>query len=229
MKKFFELLTLPSKYDTYLNSIGVKTAVFNPLKLKMSSKYNNRNHRKIAIIDGTIGYTGGCNIADEYINNIEKRGHWKDAAIRLHGDAVWSLTVMFLTMWDYIQHTTSDYNNLYPPALTDQIFPEIGLVQPFSDNPLDLEPVGNHIYLNLINRAEKYIYIKTPYLIIDHGLYTALSLAAKSGVEVIIITPVMVMNGMYMKPRVLIIKCLLKTASVFMNTHPVSCMKNLWL
>jgi cardiolipin synthase len=183
------ILTLPSKYDAYLNSIGVKTAVFNPLKLKMSSKYNNRNHRKIAIIDGTIGYTGGCNIADEYINKIEKRGHWKDAAIRLHGDAVWSLTVMFLTMWDYIQHTTSDFNHLYPPALTDQIFPEIGLVQPFSDNPLDMEPVGNHIYLNLINRAEKYIYIKTPYLIIDHGLYTALSLAAKSGVEVIIITP----------------------------------------
>jgi cardiolipin synthase len=183
------ILTLPKKYDIYLNSIGIKTVVFNPLKLKMSSKYNNRNHRKIAIVDGIIGYTGGCNIADEYINKIEKRGHWKDAAIRLQGDAVWSLTVMFLTMWDYIQHTSSDYDFLYPPTITNQILPEIGLVQPFSDNPLDLEPVGNNIYLNLINRAEKYIYIKTPYLIIDHGLYTALSLAAKSGVEVIIITP----------------------------------------
>ncbi|PKM56078.1 MAG: cardiolipin synthase [Firmicutes bacterium HGW-Firmicutes-5] len=183
------IMTLPSKYDTYLNARGIRTAVFNPLKLKMSSKYNNRNHRKIVIIDGIIGYTGGCNIADEYINVIEKRGHWKDAAIRLQGDAVWSLTVMFLTMWDYIHHSRSDYNHFNTTALTDQMLPEIGLVQPFSDNPLDLEPVGNHIYLNLINRAEKYIYIKTPYLIIDHGLYTALSLSAKSGVEVIIITP----------------------------------------
>ncbi len=183
------LLKLPYGYDQELEKKGIKCSVFNPLIPLLSPRLNNRDHRKIAIIDGYVGFTGGINLADEYINKIEKYGHWKDTAIMLKGDAVWSLTVMFLSMWDYIRGIDEDFNQF------KKIIPEEskdfndGYVQPFADNPLDDEPVGEIVYLNLINKARKYIYITTPYLIIDSEMVTALTSAAKAGVDVRIITP----------------------------------------
>lgn len=180
------LLTLPKKYYKKLEAKGIKTAVFNPYLPKVSSRINNRDHRKITVIDGMIGFTGGCNLADEYINHFEKHGHWKDSAIKLEGDAVWSLTIMFLSLWDYIKGIDEDYS-AYKPTLH---YPKSdGYVQPFTDSPLDNEPVGASIYMNLITKAERYIYIKSPYLIIDNEMYMALSVASKSGVDVKIMTP----------------------------------------
>lgn len=180
------ILTLPKGYHQLLKSKGIKTLIFNPFKPKVSSKFNNRNHRKILVVDGIVGYTGGMNIADEYINAFEKHGHWKDSVIRLEGEAVWSLTTMFLSMWDYLEDVEEEYKFFKPNIEFKDVE---GYIQPFSDNPLDLEPVGVNIYLNLISKAERYIFIKSPYLIIGHEMYLALVSAAKSGIDVSIILP----------------------------------------
>ena len=156
----------------------------------MSLRYNTRDHRKIAVVDGKVGYTGGCNIADEYINEYERFGHWKDSAIRLEGDAVWSLTVMFLSLWEFIVGNEDEYS-VYRPKFDKKNDPNktISIVQPFTDSPLDNEHVGVTIYLSMIYKSQKSIYIKTPYLILDNEIFSALSIAAKSGVDVRIITP----------------------------------------
>lgn len=179
---------LPKGYDKVLESKGIKCAVFNPFAPVLSSRLNNRDHRKITAIDGHTGFTGGINLADEYINEYEKFGHWKDTAIMLKGEAAWSLSVMFLSLWDYVNDIDEDYSQFKPLAeeLEDN---GDGYVQPFADNPLDEEPVGESVYLNLINRAKNYLYITTPYLIIDTEMVVALSVAAKSGVDVRIVTP----------------------------------------
>ncbi|MEG1972178.1 MAG: phospholipase D-like domain-containing protein, partial [Oscillospiraceae bacterium] len=134
------------------------------------------------------GFMGGINLADEYINKRLKHGHWKDTALELHGDAVRSLVYMFLSMWRGITGVDEVCDEYMPPV--DYIAPKSsGFVQPYSDSPIDEELVGEMTYLNMINRAGKYIYICTPYLIIDNESVTALTLAAKSGVDVRIITP----------------------------------------
>jgi len=179
-------LKLPSHYDKYLRKQGIKCQRFNPLVPILSSRYNTRDHRKIMVIDGLIGYTGGINLADEYINVVEKLGHWKDMGIRLEGEAVWSLTVMFTSLWDYLNKQDIDNSKLKPEYKTLETQ---GFVLPYSDNPLDNESVGENVYLNMINRAEDYIYITTPYLIISNEMMTALCNAAKSGVDVKIIMP----------------------------------------
>ena len=124
-------------------------------------RLNNRDHRKIVIIDGHTGITGGINLADEYINEIVKYGHWKDSAIMIKGEAVWNMTVMFLTMWDYLRGIDEDFNLFKPelPLVEKNI--KDGFVQPFADNPLDDEPVGEIIYMNLINKAKRYVYINS--------------------------------------------------------------------
>lgn len=180
---------LPGKYDQLLEQSGVKCCVFNPFLPVISARMNNRDHRKICVIDGNIGYTGGINLADEYINEYERFGHWKDTGIRLYGEAVWNLTVMFLSMWDYIRGTHENYE-LYRPGIYLPL-PDAsdGFVQPYGDAPLDDEPVGETVYLNMINRAKRYVFITTPYLVLDNEMTTALCIAAKSGVDVRIITP----------------------------------------
>ncbi|MGE5626693.1 MAG: cardiolipin synthase [Solirubrobacterales bacterium] len=180
------IFTLPFGYDKKLESLGIKCCVFSPVVPVISSKLNNRDHRKIAVIDGKTGYTGGINIADEYINKIEKYGHWKDTGIMLKGEAVWSLTVMFLSTWNYIKGINEDFN-LFKAIENKGRFS--GYVQPFEDSPLDNETVGETTYLNLINKAKTYVYITTPYLIIGNEMVTALTSAAKEGVDVRIITP----------------------------------------
>jgi len=183
------MLTLPYRYSDKLESMGIKCCVFNPLVPVLSVKFNTRDHRKITVIDGHTAFTGGINIADEYINEIVKHGHWKDMGIMIKGEAVWNFTVMFLTLWDSLKKTDSNHESYKVSVdMPDEVRSK-GYVQPFSDNPLDNEPVGQIVYLNMINKAQKYVYITTPYLIIDSEMITALSTAAKSGVDVRIITP----------------------------------------
>lgn len=185
------LFTLPLGYEKTLENMGIKCCVFNPFVPILSIRLNNRDHRKIAVIDGRIGYTGGINLADEYINEHEKYGHWKDSSIAIKGDAVWSLTVMFLSTWSFLRKTDENYE-LFKPEPFEQESDERksdGFVQPFNDSPLDEEDVSESVYLNLINQAENYVYISTPYLIIDNKMMSSLCMAAKRGVDVRIITP----------------------------------------
>lgn len=182
------IMLLPSGYDRTLEQMGIKCRVFNPFVPILSSRFNTRDHRKICVIDGNVGFTGGINLADEYINAYEKHGHWKDTSILLKGEAVFNLTAMFLSMWDYLDKSEgeTDYSRYYPTVWAEDAK---GYVQPFADNPLDDEAVGETVYLNLINKAKHYVYITTPYLILSSEMLTALTSAAKSGVDVRIITP----------------------------------------
>ncbi len=182
-------LTLPKDYSEYLESVGIKCVVFNKFRPVFTGLQNNRDHRKITVIDGKVAYTGGANLADEYINLYEKHGYWKDASIKITGDAVWSLTLIFLGMWAAITNTDEDFASYAPnPDITSESESD-GFVQPYADSPLDKENVGEHVYLHIIQNAKKYIYINTPYLIVDETMLSELKLAAKSGVDVRIITP----------------------------------------
>ena len=181
------MFTLPRDYNEILTAKGIQCRVFNRFVPVMSLRLNNRDHRKLMIIDGKVGFTGGINLADEYINAHERFGHWKDSAILLEGDAVWSMTEMFLTMWDHCCGWDESFDRFRPPAAP--VRPWTGYVQPYTDTPLDRETVGQAVYLNMIAKAKKYIYITTPYLVIDVATNTALCNAAKSGVDVRIITP----------------------------------------
>jgi cardiolipin synthase len=182
-------MSLPPDFPGQLKQRGIKCIVFNPFKPIFSSLQNNRDHRKIISIDGKVAFTGGMNLADEYINAVERFGHWKDAAIMLSGEAAWSLTLIFLQMWNIEQKESDVYGQFYPwrdepcPVESD------GFVQPYADSPIDDENVGEHVYIKIINSARKYVYINTPYLVVDDNLLSALTLAAKSGVDVRIITP----------------------------------------
>lgn len=185
------LTTLPHKYYEELRKKGITCQVFNPFRPILNIIQNNRDHRKLCIIDGWVGFTGGINLSDEYINQKERFGHWKDTAIMLKGEAVWNMTVMFLHMWAVIGRTEEkiDYEVYLPHRNHQEQFMGNGFVQPFCDTPLDEEIVGENVYLNIINKARQYVYICTPYLIIDNEMMTALCLAAKNGVDVRIMTP----------------------------------------
>ena len=185
------LRTLPYKYNEYLETLGIKCMIFNKFHPFWMARMNNRDHRKILIIDGHTAFNGGINLADEYINEIEKFGHWKDSAVMIKGEAVWSFTMMFFTMWNYLTNNKPHDYDQYMPQKEDitPYYGENGLVIPYTDSPLDKESVGENTYLNIINSATEYVYITTPYLVITNEMETALSLAAKSGVDVRIITP----------------------------------------
>ena len=182
-------LTLPKDYPVQLKQYGIECAVFNPFIPFLLAKQNNRDHHKIVSIDGKVAFTGGVNLADEYINAIEKYGHWKDASIELRGKAAWSFTLFFLQMWELCTHTDEDYRQFFP--WTEQSCPVVadGFVQPYADSPMDEENVGEHVYLQILNSAKEYVYINTPYLVVDDSMLSALCLAAKSGVDVRIVTP----------------------------------------
>jgi cardiolipin synthase len=180
--------TLPRKYDSYLRSLGIKSYAFNEFKPVLSAVHNNRDHRKIAVIDGVVSYNGGINLADEYINKKVRFGYWKDAGLRLVGDGTKNFTALFLSVWDFLSGKISSYDKYIKikHSIVDNSF-----VLPFGDGPKPLydEEIGKTVYLNLINQATKYIYITSPYFIVDHELMNALKIAAKRGVEVCIITP----------------------------------------
>ncbi len=182
------IMTLPNKYYKTLESYGIKSCTFNRFVPILRSKFNNRDHRKMAIIDGIIGFTGGINLADEYINEKVRFGHWKDNGIMLYGDAVWNMTIMFMSLWDFAYKDNYSYRN-YMPNYKKLNIKADGYIIPYNDNPWDHEATGETIYLNLINKATKFIYITTPYLIIDNEMVTSLCMAAKNGIDVKIICP----------------------------------------
>lgn len=181
--------TLPPHFEERLLRMGIDCAGFNPFRPILSVILNNRDHRKILVVDGQVGFTGGINIADEYINQKKRFGYWKDTGIEIKGEAVWSLTTMFLEMWNYIKRSSEDYFQYLPDIYNKKENPEDGFVQPYGDSPLDHENVGENVYLNIINHAKEYVYIFTPYLIVDNEMMVALSNAAKCGVDVRIVTP----------------------------------------
>lgn len=183
------LRTLPYKYNETLKALGIKVVAFNPFVPFLTLFMNNRDHRKITVIDGHTAFTGGINIADEYINEVERFGHWKDSGLMLKGDAVWKFTVMFLQTWIFSTKEEVDLKNYYPHINYSGDFEGYGYVQPYGDSPLDDEIVGENVYLNIINNSKNYVYITSPYLIVDNEIVTALTLAAKSGIDVKIITP----------------------------------------
>ncbi len=179
---------LPKKYNEKIEAKGIKCVAFNRLVPLLTLVLNNRDHRKIVVIDGKIAYTGGINMSDEYINYTHPHGdHWKDAGIRIEGDAVWNFTVVFLQMWNMSRFTEEDYSKYYYDR--KEKLPENGYVQPYVDTPFDNEVVGENVYLNMIGNARHYVYIFTPYLITDHAMFMELRLAAKRGVDVRIVTP----------------------------------------
>lgn len=177
--------TLPQNYPQILRELGIKVVVFNPYKPSMDKFLNYRDHRKLTIIDGKVAFTGGVNLADEYINKKDRFGYWEDCSIMLDGDAVNKITIMFLQIWYFASGEMPNYKKY----LTDYKKDTDGYVIPFSDEPLDQELICENAYINLINNAKKYVYICTPYLILDEIMTQALIGAAKSGVEVVIITP----------------------------------------
>lgn len=181
--------TLPAHFKQRLRELGIEYAVFNPFRPILSIILNHRDHRKILVVDGQMGFTGGINIADEYINRKERFGYWKDCGVEVNGEAVWSLTTMFLETWNYLKDTSEDYYKYLPKIYNKKINPMDGYVQPYGDTPLDRENIGENVYLNMINHAKKYVYIYTPYLIVDNEMTVALQNAAKCGVDVRIVTP----------------------------------------
>lgn len=174
------------KIFRHLEENGVKCKEFNPFRPMLSSVQNNRDHRKIVVIDGKTAFSGGTNLADEYINRIERFGHWKDTGFMLRGSAVRNYTIMFLSLWEPLGEP-GNYAQFLPE--TESATENDGFIQPFSDSPLDDEPVGKSVYMELINNAREYVYITTPYLILDEEMTNALCFAAKKGVDVRIITP----------------------------------------
>lgn len=188
-------LTLPKNYAQTLRSYGIKCAVFNPFRPALTAVQNNRDHRKIVSIDGVVAFTGGVNLSDEYINAKQRFGHWKDAAVMLFGPAAWSMTLMFLEMWSVTvrdrNEPVEDFAAYMPATFPAPSLPadRLGLVQPYCDSPMDSENVGEHVYMHILNHARDYVYISTPYLIIDDNMLSSIKLAAKSGVDVRIITP----------------------------------------
>ena len=184
-----EISNLPSNYCSLLEKQGIKARSFAPLLPFLSSHYNYRDHRKICVIDGKTAFNGGVNLADEYINEVERFGHWKDTAVMLKGDAVRSFTLMFLQMWNLTekQPDFSEAEEPYPKA--DESIRPSGYVIPYCDCPLDEDKVGEAVYMDILYRAGRYVHIMTPYLILDGELETALKYAGQRGIDVKLILP----------------------------------------
>lgn len=179
---------IDSVFVKRMESMGIKCRVFNPLVPVLNMIMNNRDHRKITVIDGKVGFTGGYNLADKYFNLENPYGHWKDTGVKLTGDAVRSLTVTFLELWAAMSKETMEDITHFFPDITYEAS-ENCLVQPYADSPLDDELVGENVYMNIVKMAKKYVYFTTPYLIISDELQRELTMAVKRGVDVRIITP----------------------------------------
>ncbi len=179
---------LPWSFPLSLEAKGIKCKVFSPLFPVISTYQNNRDHRKIVVIDGKVAFTGGINIGDEYINEYERFGHWKDTSIMLKGDAVKTFVLLFLQMWNLDEKKLEDYTKY---ILDDKIetSDNESYVIPYGENPYDEYNIAEQVYIDMINTAKKYVHIMTPYLILDNEMITTLKYAAKRGVETIIIMP----------------------------------------
>ena len=187
------ILQMPPHFDKYMEALhpNIKCLMFNHIIPFFSMRLNNRDHRKFLVIDGKVGFTGGINIADEYINEKSRFGHWKDTGVKLTGNSVNSFTMMFFNLWNAFKQKENleEFLVEHPVAPADGDSTRPFLIHPYDDSPLDSESVGETVYLDIVNRAKKYVYIFTPYLILDDYMRTAICSAAKRGVDVRIVTP----------------------------------------
>ncbi len=181
------LISTSKDFQEKMNNAGIKCVTFSPVKPFVSTYHNNRDHRKMVIIDGKVAYTGGVNLADEYINKKERFGHWKDTAVRLDGEGVKGFIIMYFKLWNLMHRTNEDYGKYLINSSKREN--SGGYLCAFDDTPMDTEPVTRNVYLHMINNARDYVYINTPYLILDDELLHALQFAAKRGVEVCILMP----------------------------------------
>ena len=182
---------LPAGYDRWLEALhpNIRCLAFNPVIPVFSLVMNHRSHQKILVVDGYCGFTGGINLADEYINKVDRFGYWKDSGIRLEGEAVWNLTSIFLELWTAFKGQEENHERFMPHVWHAGSFTGDSFVQPFSDTPLDNETVAHNVYLDLLSQSKRYVYLFTPYLILDYEMQSAFILAAKRGVDVRIVTP----------------------------------------
>lgn len=183
------IMRLPRDYPRRMEALGIRCCTFHRFQPVPTGTLNNRDHRKICVIDGVTAFTGGINLADEYINRRTRFGHWLDCGVKVHGRAAYSFALMFLSMWDYIYHAEDDPVLFRPTPESLEGIADDGFVQPYCDSPSDDEPVGETAYINMLARAKKYVYICTPYLVVDNEIMNALASAAKCGVDVRIICP----------------------------------------
>ncbi len=180
---------LPFHYAGMMEEKVIKCLAFNLFIPVVSLVMNNRDHRKIMVIDGHTAYNGGINLADEYINKKLRFGHWKDTGVRIHGDAVFNFTLMFLEVWNAFKVPDLDYSIFRPRRWHEEPFEGDGYVALYADTPLDNEALGENVYINILNQEKDYVYIATPYLLISDEMENALCLAAKRGVDVRILMP----------------------------------------
>lgn len=180
------ITTLPRRYNKIIRDAGIRLHIFNPFRPRVNVILNHRDHRKLTVIDGKVAFCGGINLADEYINELERFGHWKDTGVMVRGEGAWSFAFMFLQQWQFSEGEQVDFQRYRPSAAQRET---AGLMQPFGDSPLDSFNVTETAYLGTIQRATEYVYITTPYLVIDNEMELALCIAAQSGVDVRIITP----------------------------------------
>lgn len=184
------LSLLPKNYPERMEARGIKCKVFSPMTPFLSTHQNNRDHRKILVIDGHTAFTGGVNLADEYINRRERFGHWKDTAIMVKGEAVNSFTLMFLQMWNIDEKKKENFGRyMYNNGYIEAGMRNGGYIAPYGDSPFDNEELGKKVYLDILNRADDYVHIMTPYLILDEEMVDALTYAAQRGVDVKLILP----------------------------------------
>ena len=185
---FGSLFSLPPKYAEYLESIhkNIKCHAFNRVVPVFAVRLNNRDHRKILVVDGKVAFTGGVNIADEYVNQKLRFGHWKDSGIKITGNAVNAFTVMFFDLWNAFRKDKEPVQDFLVSSPNTK---GAGLIQPYDDSPLDKTPTGEAVYSDLINAARKRVWIFTPYLILDDYMRETLCYAALRGVDVRIVTP----------------------------------------
>jgi len=178
---------MPHNYPEVLECLGIKCKQFAPIVPLISTHYNNRDHRKIIVIDGDVGYTGGCNLANEYINMRVRFGHWKDNMVRFSGEAVNSLTTLFLEIWNLDESVDRDcYTNYFCDC---KIRKKDGFLIPFGDDPFDNEQIGKQLYMELLNNSYETVDIVTPYFILDGEFLECLIHTAKKGVRIRLILP----------------------------------------
>ena len=194
-----EMSLLPHNYAERLQTFGIDAKTFSKIHPFVSTYYNYRDHRKVLVIDGKVAFNGGVNLADEYINRIERFGYWKDSAVMVKGEVVKAYTLMFLQMWaedsgnvelgDYLEVSCDPKRSLSNKKELSEEFSPSGYVMPYSDIPLDDEKVGENIYMDVLSRAHNYVHIMTPYLVLDDELRTSIKYAASRGVDISIILP----------------------------------------
>ncbi len=187
---FGSILNIKPEYRDWLADQGIQVHAFNPIHPQLAIQMNNRDHRKIIVVDGKIVFTGGSNIADEYINAVERFGYWKDMGMRIEGRAVEPFVISFLQTWNYSSDTNTPYEEFVAPvSVFDNFKGERGYVIPFSDSPTDSNNIGKNIHMNMLSGSTDYCWISTPYLILDAETESQLILAVNNGVDVRIVVP----------------------------------------